>query len=127
MVVIEIELLAVCLLQSTSYPCQWRPQVMSHAIGDLLVGLDQILLRSSIELRLSASPSHSSPVPRSGMRSRSPVRIISRLVAMISSIRATERRDVDMPAAAARTKNAPAAQTRLVLIFFLRSLRSSAL
>src|SRR5215475_13274068 len=43
MVLIEIELLAVRLLQSTSYPCQWRPQVMSHIIGDLLVGLDEIL------------------------------------------------------------------------------------
>ena len=81
-------------------------------------------MRSSIRLRFSASWSHSSRIPRSGIRLPRPVCMMARLVALIDSIRPTVRRVTEMLATPARTKIKPMAHAKAILILSPSSRRS---
>ena len=74
-------------------------------------------MRSSIELRLAASSSHSSCVPRSGMRWSSPLRMMAWLVALIASMCPTVRRVTVTLATAARVAIRAAQKARAPFIF----------
>src|SRR5437899_1204046 len=75
-----------------------------------------VSMRSSIKLRFSATRSHSSWLPRSGMRLSRPLCIMARLVALICSIRPTVRRVTRMLASPATTTNNAPTEITAVLI-----------